>query len=397
MRNVSSLALTVVAFAAVIAGSADDAFGCRLTLGDRVWADSNRNGVQDPGEPGINGVRITIDPPFYLNGDPATDILVSSTTTATSVAGDGYYAFVNVDCGVDYTIAVDASTVPAGLAPADIGIGSDRALDSNNHAGSVVNVPVSDFPPNDLTIDFGYVAPACAAAIGNRVWSDTNNNGIQDGGEGNWAGAVVTLSPGGSVATDQNGLYSFGGLCAGTYQVCVATPPDSNPSPANQGGDDELDSDGVAGANGVCTTVTLSNNTVDNSNDFGFHVPLTPSAGTGTPGYWQNHPEAWPVDSIVIGGRTYAKSIAIEMMPAGQSSDKSYTMFMHLVSTKLNLLLGTEASCIAGIVGLADEWLTTYPVGSMIRGSSLAWKNGEPLAVELDRYNNGMLCAPARD
>ena len=41
--------------------------------------------------------------------------------------------------------------------------------------------------------------------------------------------------------------------------------------------------------------------------------------------------------------------------------------------------------------------MASYPVGSNVKGSSLAWKNGEPLAVQLDRYNNGMLCAPHRD
>ena len=28
------------------------------------------------------------------------------------------------------------------------------------------------------------------------------------------------------------------------------------------------------------------------------------SPGTGTPGYWMNHPDAWPVEGIVIGGVT---------------------------------------------------------------------------------------------
>jgi hypothetical protein len=32
-----------------------------------------------------------------------------------------------------------------------------------------------------------------------------------------------------------------------------------------------------------------------------------------------------------------------------------------------------------------------------VKASSKAWKLGEPLKNRLDRYNNGMLCAPARD
>jgi len=136
---------------------------------------------------------------------------------------------------------------------------------------------------------------------------------------------------------------------------------------------------------------------VDNSNDFGFWVPPTTAAGTGTPGYWKNHPEAWPLETITIGGRVYTVAQAIDLMLDDKSKDKTYTMFSHLVATKLNLALGTEPSCISGTVGLADAWMATYPIGSNVKGSSLAWKNGEPLAVQLDRYNNGMLCAPARD
>jgi hypothetical protein len=79
-----------------------------------------------------------------------------------------------------------------------------------------------------------------------------------------------------------------------------------------------------------------------------------------------------------------------------EGGDKTYTMFMHLVATKLNLALGTDPSCIAGTVGLADAGLSN-PLGSGVKGSSLAWMVGEPLATQLDRYNNGMLCAPARD
>jgi hypothetical protein len=396
MKKMKSLVWAIVAVFGISFSAAEDAFACRLGIGDRVWFDANGNGIQDDGEPGINGVRVTISPGFYANMlDPNS--FVTSVITATSAAGDGYYLFRPVDCNVDYTIGVDMSTVPDGLAPTAIRIGSDNAVDSDDPAGTVVNLPVTGFDYSNLTIDFGFTAPACTGVIGNRVWHDANNNGIQDAGEGNYAGAVVTLTPGGSLGTDANGLYSFTGLCGGTYQVCVATPPNSNPSPANQGSNDEIDSDGIAGPNGVCTTVNLPNNTVDNSNDFGFNIPETPSGGTGTPGYWMNHPEAWPLDVIVIGGRSYAKGLAIELMGIGQSGDKTYTMFSHLVATKLNLLIGTEASCIAGTVGLADEWMAAYPVGSRVKGSSLAWKNGEPLAVQLDRYNNGMLCAPARD
>lgn len=126
--------------------------------------------------------------------------------------------------------------------------------------------------------------------------------------------------------------------------------------------------------------------------------PPPPPPGTGTPGYWKNHPEAWPVDSITIGGVTYTKAEAIAIMKQNKAQDKTYTMFNALVSAKLNLLVGNESSCIALTVLAADQWMKTYgPVGSGVKASSQAWKQGEPLYLELDKYNNGLLCAPHRD
>ena len=120
--------------------------------------------------------------------------------------------------------------------------------------------------------------------------------------------------------------------------------------------------------------------------------------GTGTPGYWKNHPEAWPVEEITIGGVIYTKEEAIDIMEM-PDGDKTYTIFRALVSAKLNVLIGNDDSCIADTISEADAWMETYgPVGSGIHADSDAWKEGEPLYWELDDYNNGELpCAFPRD
>lgn len=134
----------------------------------------------------------------------------------------------------------------------------------------------------------------------------------------------------------------------------------------------------------------------DDANYFG-KVPCTP-LGTGTPGYWMNHPEAWPVDSITIGGVVYSKDKAILLMKSPVKLDKTYTMFPALVSAKLNVLSCNESSCIAATIQAADDWMRVYgPVGSGVLASSSAWQIGEPLYLLLDEYNNGLLCAPSRD
>jgi len=126
-------------------------------------------------------------------------------------------------------------------------------------------------------------------------------------------------------------------------------------------------------------------------------IPDHPSPGTGTPGYWMNHPEAWPVDSIVIGGVAYTKDQAIALMFAPTQRDVTYIMFQALVAAELNVMIGNASSCIASTISAAQDWMTLYPVGSGVTGRSAAWKIGEPLYIMLDNYNNGLLCAPHRD
>jgi hypothetical protein len=120
--------------------------------------------------------------------------------------------------------------------------------------------------------------------------------------------------------------------------------------------------------------------------------------GTGTPGYWMNHPEAWTVDEITIGGVTYTQDEAIAYMKMAVKRDKTLTMFPALVAAKLNVLIGNAGWCIADTIDAADAWMAMYgPVGSGVRANSTAWKEGEPLYLKLDAYNNGELCAPHRD
>lgn len=226
------------------------------------------------------------------------------------------------------------------------------------------------------------------------VWNDTNHNGIQDAGEPGIVGAVVTVN-GVSIATDQNGVYYFP-VPSGTYEVFVQIPPGSQASPPNVGGNDTVDSDGVPdGLGNSVATVTFEG--TDANTDFGFFETPVAQPGTGTPGYWKNHPEAWPVNSITVGGVVYTKEQAIAWL-WNTGKDKTVTMFSSLVPAKLNVLIGNDASCVASTITAADVWMSTSgPVGSGVQASSLAWKRGEPLHRLMDNYNNGMLCAPHRD
>jgi hypothetical protein len=146
-------------------------------------------------------------------------------------------------------------------------------------------------------------------------------------------------------------------------------------------------------------------------------VPPTPppppptGPGTGTPGYWKNHPEAWPVQGVTIGGVLYKNGTANEISAAIKwmgkvGGDKTITIFSSLISAKLNVAVGNDGSCVGlpEAMASADLWLTAglpapngHPVGSGVKASSAAWTLAEPWHTLMDDYNNGKLCAPHRD
>ena len=145
-------------------------FGYRNTgsVGDRVWLDTNGNGVQDAGEAGINGVTVQL-----LDG--ANNVVATATTS-----GDGNYTFDNLAAGT-YTVKVVASSLPAGVAETyDLdGVASANQATFTLAAGQ-----------NRTDVDFGY---RNTGSVGDRVWLDANANGIQDAGEPGINGVTVQL------------------------------------------------------------------------------------------------------------------------------------------------------------------------------------------------------------
>ena len=140
----------------------------------------------------------------------------------------------------------------------------------------------------------------CYGIIGDRVWNDLNQNGIQDVGEPGIAGAGVTLVHGSDPpkfqTTDTNGNFLFARVCGGDNQIDVASPAGYTGSPSGLGGNPELDS------NGSGVTVTLVSGAVDRSVDFGFYqVPVVSSAYTTfTQGAWGAKPKAGNAAQVLV-------------------------------------------------------------------------------------------------
>jgi hypothetical protein len=243
----ATASITVVGTAPLTAG-----------LGDKVFEDLNANGIQDTGEPGIEGVIVTL----FGNG----------TTVTTTTNGSGIYSFTGLTPAVSYTVGFSA---PTGYSATVQNIGADDA-DSDGNPTTGITGPYSltanEFNP---TVDMGYIRPA---SLGDKVFADVNSNGIQDAGvDTPIAGVTVILYINGVASATTTtassgtgiGCYSFTGLTPGSslsYSVGFGTPAGYTATLSNVG-NDGTDSDPV---NGITASITLSSGEYNPTLDAGF-------------------------------------------------------------------------------------------------------------------------------
>ena len=211
------------------------------SIGDRVWIDLDRNGLQDDGEPGFEGLIVTLS----ILG-PTGPVEVERTTTD----GDGNYVFEGLEVG-QYIVRTEdpnsSRSIPVGYAYTVQNAGSDDTVDSDaSNSGTIGLITVAS-GTQDHTNDIGLVY---ALRVDGNVWDDLSGDGILDiSTEDELAGVTVELldESGLVIATDETsgntGLYIFGSLDPGTYVVRVVPPEGATFSPQDQGTLESRDSD----------------------------------------------------------------------------------------------------------------------------------------------------------
>ena len=296
----------------------------KVTIGDFLWLDKNRNGLQDDGGVGVKNVTVTL---YTANGD------VVATTTSGNMgeynfevcpnSGEYYIVFGDVPQGLSFTgndagddafdsdannngqtavfvvADMDNPTIDAGFvkdcnlvadAGADVKIctGEEVMLTATGGVNylwstgettasikvsptvdSVYTVTVSDFF-GCSAIDEVKVSVDAKVNIGDFVWLDENRNGLQDDGATGVNGVKVTLHTcdGDVVATtmtDDNGAYNFE-VCpnSGEYYVVFGDIPVGTKFTSSNSGDDTMDSDANDNGRTACFEVADAGNlTID--------------------------------------------------------------------------------------------------------------------------------------
>lgn len=228
-----------------------------IAVGDFVWYDSNINGLQDVGEPGLG--NITMELWFDNDGDltfnPVFDFKVDETVTDSA----GSYR-LDAPAPGDYFVVV---TDNYGLLSSYVPVPGPQSLLSPSPA---INLSLGELYRD---ADFGYVrVPGPGnALIGDQVWIDVNQNGTRETYEPIVIGVLVCAEPQGGgpqlcATTDLNGRYLIE-VPAGTWVVAPTAPPfglsPTTPVPQTvtvAAGDQYLDADfGYYGGEGLLAAV----------------------------------------------------------------------------------------------------------------------------------------------
>jgi hypothetical protein len=132
--------------------------------------------------------------------------------------------------------------------------------------------------------------------------------------------------------------------------------------------------------------------------------PPPPTVDARTPGYWKNHASAWPVASLALGDEQtlFSRECLISFMDLSTRGDIRVILIQHLISSKLNILNGSDPMALTGFptatstildtIIAADDYLRsddiacTALIGTKPQGGEKDYVDG--LKSALDAYNN---------
>ena len=251
-------------------------------ISGRVFQDNNvtpngtyESGTDDP----LSGETLEL-----RSGATCSGAVVDTTTTSST----GAYIFTGLAAGT-YSVCqgsqpsgtVNGDTTEGIIVPSNGSTGSvGSASNPTTTTSQIINIVLNgDGGGGEVSGSTGNdFAEFVQSSISGRVFSDVNNNGVQNGVDTALAGVTIELlDVGNSViattTTDANGDYSFANLDPGTYSVREPTQPSGTsngltlPGVVGNGGTDGT-ATGVGVTPSVISGIILPPNTAANDNNF---------------------------------------------------------------------------------------------------------------------------------
>jgi serine-aspartate repeat-containing protein C/D/E len=197
-----------------------------VTIGGRVFADNNRNLVQDGSDFGLSGVSLALWQ--KVNGQWS----FTGHTTTTNAQGDYEFgADLNLQPG-DYEVreTQPVGYFSVGAIPGTVdGTTTGQAVRGNPDVLTEVNLPLGDL--HGIHYNFAEAQPA--SLHGRVELTDRNGSCAEEDSSAittPLAGVTITLKDAqgnivGTTVTAQDGTYAFDNLMPGTYTIVEQTPP----------------------------------------------------------------------------------------------------------------------------------------------------------------------------
>ncbi len=236
------------------------------SIGDLAWFDLNENGKRNVSDYGLDSIAVSL----FTADDEQIDSAITDT--------EGLYLFTNVVPGDYYLVFSSKDSLLFTLS--NIGTNETNDSDVSDESGrtDVISVQSGDV---NLNMDAGYIQevivdpPIIYGSISGQVFEDMNADGLNSENVALSGVELRLLNEEGDLLdeqlTDENGLYRFDDLVAGSYEVVIDAGDLYQLSPTNIGTDDAIDSDfNEEQAGGIMVELDLSDGENRNNLDAGF-------------------------------------------------------------------------------------------------------------------------------